>query len=279
MLVISIEAASLNLVVFSYNRPLQLYAFLESFYLNTKGCQRVSVIYKADTPEFKSGYELVKQQFQQVEFLKQSKKKKFDFKPLTLKATGFGKEEYIIFAVDDIIVTRPIDFDEITLALENVYSNGFYLRLGAHITECYSENRVTGTPPFKEIEPGFFVWKFAEGKGDWAYPHTVDMTVYRKKDLQETFLKLAFNNPNTLEGNWASCKPLSSKGLCYHEACIVNCPLNIVQNVWNNRHSAECSPEELLAIFLQGYKMDIAPLQNIANKAPHMDYKPTFIQR
>ncbi len=275
----SLYGASLNLVVFSYDRPLQLYAFLESFELNTQGCERISVIYKTSTEQFDHGYELVKEQFPQIEFSKQSPQNKTDFKPLTLKAIGFNKEKYCIFAVDDIIVTRPINFDEITETLDIVPSNGFYLRLGSHINECYSENRVTGTPSLNEIFPGILRWHFKDCSGDWGYPHTVDMTVYAKEQLKELFIQMAFTNPNTLEGNWACHGPRHKTGFCYANAAIVNCPLNIVQTTWKNRHSNECSPEELLEMFLQGYKLDIMPLQNIFNRAPHMDYKPTFIAR
>lgn len=273
-------AASINLVVFSYNRPLQLYAFLESFEHNVHGCSRISVIYKTSSQDFDHGYGLVKQQFPSVEYYHQAVSTRADFKPLTLKAIGFDKEEFIVFAVDDIIVTQTINFDEITQLLENVVCNGFYLRLGAHITECYSERRVTGTPPFKEILPGILKWYFKQGSGDWGYPHTVDMTVYPKINIQHTLTKLPFSTPNTLEGNWAGHPPMHRSGLCYEHACIVNCPLNIVQQDFpHNRNSNEYTPQELLELFLAGYKLDIQPLQHILNKAPHMDYKPTFIMR
>ena len=72
----ALAAAPLNLVVFSYNRPLQLYAFLESFQRLAKGCQRISVVFKADSPEFKQGYKIVKEQFPNVEFLKAIEQKK-----------------------------------------------------------------------------------------------------------------------------------------------------------------------------------------------------------
>lgn len=275
----SLYSASLNLVVFSFDRPLQLYAFLESFHVFTRGSQRITVIYKASSEAFDRGYEIVKQVFPDVEFLQQSLTSKTDFKPLTLKAIGFNKEQYIVFAVDDIIVTREVDFDEVIQVMEIIPCNGFYLRLGTHINECYSENRVTGKPALKELLPDIYQWNFKEGSGDWGYPHTVDMTVYKKEHIKDLFMQMAFTNPNTLEGNWACCAPRHKSGLCYKNAAIVNCPLNIVQTTWRNRHSNECSPQELLELFLQGYKLDIQPLQRIFNKAPHMDYKPTFVLR
>ncbi|MBY0110257.1 MAG: hypothetical protein K2X90_04050 [Candidatus Babeliaceae bacterium] len=273
----ALSSASLNLVVYSKNRAHQVHRFLESFILNTTGCRKISVIYKADTKEHEKGYAIVRHDFPQVNFIKQSKSS--DFKKLTINAIDFDGEDYIVFAVDDIIVTRKIDFDEIVKLLETFQSTGFYLRLGEHINECYSENRVTGTPPLKEITSGILCWKFKDGKGDWNYPHSLDMTVYKKSDLFKVFYMLPFTNPNMLEGNWAAIAPKYETGLCYKNAPIVNCPLNRVQNTWNNRHSNECTPEELLEVFLTGYKMDIMPLQNIFNKAPHMDYKPTFIKR
>lgn len=276
ILLYGLEAASLNLVVFSKNRAHQVHSFLESFFLNTTGCQRVSVIYRAETKEHNDGYKIVKNAFPQVDFIKQ--KSTSDFKELTLKAIAFDQEEYVIFAVDDIIVTRKVDFDEVIQFLQIHDTEGFYLRMGEHITECYSENRYTGIPPLEEVAPGILSWHFKEGKGDWGYPHTVDMTVYRKKDLKKIFLALPFNNPNTLEGNWACVAPKSPVGLCYKHAALVNCPLNIVQTACKNRHSNECTPDELLELFLAGYVMDITPLQNIINNAPHMDYKPTFIR-
>lgn len=272
-----LESASLNLVVFSKNRAHQVHCLLESFMLNATGCQKITVIYKADTEEHEKGYSIVKQDFPQVNFVRQ--KSSSDFKELTLKAVEFDQHEYIIFAVDDIVVTRKIDFDEITKHLETCNAYAFYLRMGKHITQCYSERRVTGTPPLQEISQGVLCWNFKDGTGDWGYPHTVDMTVYRKNDLKKIFLVLPFTNPNTLEGNWAGIAPKNQLGLCFKEAAIVNCPLNIVQSTYNNRHSNECSPEDLLELFLDGYKMDIMPLQNCMNKAPHMDYKPTFITR
>ncbi len=269
-------SAPINLVVFSRNRPLQLDAFLESFDKNTHGCKAISIIFKADTPDYRQGYMLTQQRYPAVRFLEQSAAEN-DFKRLVLKAAEFENDGYIVFAVDDIIITRPVDFHKIIDLLKDNQAEGFYLRLGTHITECYSQNRKTGVPDLHEVLPGVYSWEFRKGQGDWGYPHSVDMVVYRKKDIKPFFLKTYFNNPNILEGAWACQNPHHQTGLCYEYACIVNCPLNIVQTTFKNRHSNECLPEELLDLYLQGYKLDIEPLQNCINRAPHMDYKPTFI--
>ncbi len=275
--------ASINLVVFSYNRPLQLYAFLESFVKNVKGCDRITVVYRSSNDAYMQAYDAVKTDFPFIDFYKQSENPKSDFKMLTLKAIDFNQEEYVVFAVDDIIVTDPVDLNNCVSALENEKAYAFYLRLGKNIIECYMGRFRSGIPELIECESGVYAWKIKDGKGDWGYPHTVDMAVYRKKDIKKFFLRSFYTSPNILEGNWASAVTQeinNSFGLCFKKSCMVNCPLNIIQDVWvNNRNSNSYSVQELLELFNNNLKLDIAPLQNCNNSAPHMDYQPTFAHR
>ncbi len=59
----NISCAPINLVVYSYNRPLLLYSFLESFVKNVSGCSRVSVIYRASSKAYDKAYDEVKLDF------------------------------------------------------------------------------------------------------------------------------------------------------------------------------------------------------------------------
>jgi len=275
--------ASINLVVFSYNRPLQLYAFLESFVQNVQGCDRISVVYRASNEAYSQAYEVVKTDFPFVDFYKQSQDPKSDFKLLTLKAIDFNQEEYIIFAVDDIIVTRPIDLNVCIDSLEREQAYAFFLRLGKNVTECYMARSRPGIPELKKCQPGIYSWQIKQGNGDWCYPHTVDMAIYRKSDIKNFFITNSYTSPNVLEGNWACCvnaKINNSCGLCFKKSCMVNCPLNIIQDVWaSNRNSNSYSVDELLELFNNHLKLDIGLLQNCNNPAPHMDYQPTFVSR
>ena len=278
LLVVTLSGASLNMVVFSFDRPMQLYAFLESFEKNVSGAEHIYVVYSSYSDEYRQAYEQVKRRFPYAEYLLQEHVA--DFKKLTLQAMALGSYDYIMFAVDDIVVTRLVNLDYCVKALETSKAYGYYLRLGKNISECYSENRTTGVPALKKVLPGVYSWQFKDGSGDWAYPHTVDMTLYRMKDVLSTLLKLPYRSPNVLEGNWAGIAPKNNHGgICSELSCIVNCPLNIVQMVFPNRHSNQVSVQELLEAFNGGLKIDIRPLQGIVNKAPHMDYVPVFIPR
>lgn len=271
-----------DLVVFSFNRPLQLYAFLESVYKYCKGIGEIHVIYRTDTDKFKQGYTILKEIFPHVQYHEQGINPRQDFKPLTLRAAFESSASYIMFAVDDIVVKDKIDISACIEAVEKYNAYGFYFRLGKNLTNCYSWGSATQPlPPLEQEEPDLFSWHFNQGCYDWIYPNTVDMTMYRKKDIESDLRVYSYYSPNTLEVIWnrRSHNVLAKKGLCYTYSKNVNMPLNRVQNDEKNRSMKEWSPEKLLQEFLAGKKMDIAPLHCVHNTAAHMEYSPTFITR
>lgn len=270
-------ASSVNLVVFSCDRPLQLQSFLHSFYRNVQGCKRVSVIYRCTALPFVKGYNKVQSQFPQVHYLQQNSPE--EFKKLTETAIDFDQEKYVVFAVDDMVVTRPVNFDEITVLLPANDVQGFYLRLGKNITACYMELRRTGRPQLTKVADGVYRWILKAGEGDWNYPYTLDMAVYPKSLIKSLF-RMDFNSPNTMEMAWSEMDSSKPAGLCYKYSCVVNCPLNRVQtDSPGNRNSNSHTTEHLLKLFLDGSELDINPLQFIKNKAPHIDYQPKFKKR
>jgi len=269
-----------DLVVFSYDRPLQLYAFLESTQKYVTGIGQLSVIYRASGQAFKDGYDVVRTDFPQVTFYSQGSNPAQDFKSLTLKASFESLSSYIIFAVDDIVVKDTVDLGCCIDALETHDAYAFFLRLGMNLNYCYPENRFQPIPRLQQEEDDIYSWYFSESILDWRYPFTVDMTLYRKKDIEGDFKVLSYVTPNKLEGAWSSRagKVLAQKGLCFATSKMVNLPLNRVQSDYTNR-AMNISTQELLVHFNAGKKMDIAKLHGINNKSVHMEYVPTFVDR
>ena len=135
-----------DLLVFSYNRPLQLYCFLESLFHYAKNLGTVSVLMRADQ-KYVEGYEQVKKSFPSVTFIEQSKvSPQHDFKQHTIEIVEGGKNDYVIFAVDDIIVKDNFDIHDCIEALQKTHAYGFYLRLGTNITHCYMVNQSHNLP-------------------------------------------------------------------------------------------------------------------------------------
>jgi hypothetical protein len=268
-----------DLIIFSYDRPLQLYAFLESTEKYVTGLGKTIVIYRSSNQDFHDAYDKVQATCAWAEFWEQGLNPQVDFKLLTMKALNTTSSSYVVFAVDDIVVKDFVDLAECAKILESTGAYGFYLRLGTHLTECYSCSAKQSLPYLERIGNDVLTWTLGRAPYDWGYPNTVDMTVYRKADVVKDLNSFHFANPNTLEGNWSvfSGRVAQRKGLCFTETKIVNLPLNRVQNLYQNRNMQSFTPQELLVSFNQGLKMDIQPLFKIKNLGAHMEYIPIFV--
>ena len=280
---IHLFASTADMLIFSCNRPLQLYAFCESLEHYVTGLHEIHVLYRAREEKFEHGYNEVKKRFSSIHFTRQGTDPYTDFKPLTLEAIYKSPSTYIIFGVDDIIVKDYINIKECIDLMEQSKTYGFYLRLGTNITYSYNLNQPQKVPQLNAIKQGIYTWQFKQGEVSWRYCNLLDMALYRKTDIRHDFEIMQYRNPNNLEETWAkqAHKNLEKFGLCYKKSKIVNIPLNIVQDnlFTNNPHMHAYSPDELLEIFNRGLKIDIQPLFGIINTSPHMEYFPEFISR
>lgn len=274
------KTESVDIVVFSYDRPLQLYALLESMHKYVRNTGKVSVIYRASNDRYERAYGVNKNDFPDVVFYKQGTNPAQDFKPLVIKTVFETPSAYVLFAVDDIVVKGSIDLDRCIAVLEKYGAYAFFLRLGLNLNYCYPLNCVQPVPKLTHEEQDVVSWRFCDGSCDWAYPHTVDMTLYRKCDIESDLKSLSYHTPNQFEGVWSgrARAVMERKGLCFANSKMVNLPLNRVQHDFNNR-AMQISTQELLELFVAGKKMDIEKLSCIDNKSAHMEHVPTFITR
>jgi glycosyltransferase involved in cell wall biosynthesis len=270
-----------DLVVFSYNRPMQLYAFLESMKQNITGFRKTGIIYRAD-PDFAAGYDLIKKTFPEVYFFRQSNETpKQDFKPLVLETTygKFGEgADYIAYAVDDIIITDKIDVAHAALKLKETGAYGVFYRLGKHVDYCYMMDQYQGIPDLLEVGGGCLAWQFKTAKGDWNYPNSVDLVLYAKKDIRDELEKIKYTFPNDFEGEWSKFPDRNKFGLCYERAKMVNIPMNIV-STFQNKAAHTFSASDLNDLFEGGMKIDINPFYQILNESAHADIQPQFVSR
>ena len=142
-----------DLVIFTYNRPLQLYAFLESIEKYVTGIDSTLIIYRSSTPDYIQAYDKVFKRFSWAQCITQGERPYEDFKPLTLKAIYESKQDYFAFGVDDIVVKDFVNLSECITALETTGAYGFYLPLGKHLTDCYMVNKPQQVPPLHEVLP------------------------------------------------------------------------------------------------------------------------------
>jgi hypothetical protein len=271
-----------DFVIFSYDRPLQLYALLESTEEYLSGINETHVIYRSSSQDFNEGYQIVKEKFPKVLFHKQSANPHVDFKPLVLQSvyTKTSPCSYLMFGVDDIIVKDYADLEKCTKAMEKWNAWGFFLRLGKNINYTQTNDTQSPVPRGKDVGKEMFSWKFANGISDWGYPNNVDMTIYRKESIRSFLENASYTYPNTLEGRWAELAgaDMEKRGLCFHLSKIVNLPINIVSLV-RNRCSHAYSTQDLLVKMKQGLKIDTKDFFQIANPSAHVEYNLSFIPR
>jgi glycosyltransferase involved in cell wall biosynthesis len=272
------EKKGVDLVIFSFDRPMQLYSALESIRHYLAGYQTLSVIYRASDNRFDAAYNLVKASFPQARYIKQSENPRKDFKPLLLRVISESPGDFIVFGVDDMIIKDFVDLNFCRQMIEKTGAYGFFLRFGRHIQQSYMFQKSQAVPPSVPLNNGVFAWDFRKGEIDWSFPNNLDMTLYRKSDLKTWFAELHYKNPNSLEFKWAQHPPGNTIGLYFEHSKMVNLPLNIV-NRTDCPHMNFMTAEEMLVKFNQGFKIDIEPLFQVENPSPHYDYIPEFIPR
>lgn len=272
-----------DLIVFSYNRPMQLWALLEGIdkYINGLGARYV--ICRADA-EFKNAYKDVEDRYKNFNFLYQGNNPKLDFKPYLLKAFKSEANKYIMFAVDDIIVKDYIDLNKCINCLEKYKAYAFFLRLGKNIDYCFMTKTNTPVPSFINVEEGVNLYKFSSGSCDWRYPNNNDMTIYRKIDIV-SFFKNANYSSTGYEGLWSIKANLNQLGLFFDKSKILNLSINLVGDVPNLRQFTneelkivkKYSSKELLKLFYESKRIDISYLGLYENKSPHVCIDPFFV--
>ena len=275
------ESDLVDLVIYSYNRPLQLYALLESIEKYFTGVGVVSIVYRTDL-RFSESYDEVVSHFSNYHFLKQGDKPFKDFKPLALQGAFESPNEYVAFAVDDIIVKDYTDLSDCVRWLKKTGAYGFYIRLGMNTTECYMMNdKPTPVPVHERLSDDVISWAFEDADGDWGYPNSNDMAIVKKQDIIDTFNKMKFAS-TSYEALWASVADLTLRGLCYNESKIVNIPMNLVlyeDPINGARNCGWYTTDELLGVFKAGLSIDVGDLYKINNKSPHMNYPVKFVNR
>ncbi len=275
----SLICSKVDLIIYSFDRPLQLYALLESIDIYIQNLESTNIIFRSSSSDFDKAYQQVAKKFPAFSFVKQSPQPESDFKALTLNAIKNSPENYLMFAVDDNIVTDYVDLKECAEAIETFNAYGFYLRLGKNINNP-RRGELRYLPAFREPSASNMLqWYFSSSQFEWNYPNTVDMTIYRKQDVIETINQLHFRNPNTFEGSWCGRKPKHPIGLCFTHSKIINIPINRVQTVFPNPTMNYMTPTELLVVFNEGKKINLEPFHKYQNDNPFPHLIPEFIKR
>lgn len=288
---------TIQAIIFSKDRPLQLHATLASFALHASDAAMVpiQVLCKASTEAYARGYAQVAEELAgqlQINWIHETafkadllavmqeprpaSRRQRLWQRLTMQHPPL-RADHLLFLVDDNLFIQPFCLQEIADALHTrPDAIGFSLRIGRNTTDCYSMQCSQPLPAFESAAPGLsFQW--SGQVGDFGYPLEVSSSVYRSADLIPLLRTLPYNNPNRLEQGLSAASGLFAHRLptllCFEQSVAFCAPINKVQSILDNRSGIqeEYSSEALNTLFLDGYRVNVSALSAFVPKAAHVE--------
>ena len=268
----------LQIIIFSFNRAMQLDTLLRSVYRHFKfKGYKLKVLYNTSNSEFEKGYEILKNKYPQVKFVKESKSKdrfgikealcfynmkkfikhkhlhniKSNFRTLLCEMLG-EDADCSMFLTDDSAFYSDVYLTEYIFSWvnEKPFKRSFSLRLGLGVNQ---------EEP-KTEKNGFVYWDYYRSceKKNWTYQFSVDGHIYSTKMLSRLADKIFFTNPSFFESmicNYVREHKMLNEGMCFKKSTLLSYPINMVQQVAENE-SLNASLEILNEKFLEGYTFD-----------------------
>ncbi len=260
--------STLHGIIFSKDRPLQLFALLESYCANCYDIKPLTIIYKASEEGYNNAYNEVFSYFSEKIELHPIQETIFHDTAITVLEKI--KSTYIFFLVDDNLFTRQFRFSNY-LDLKNRNHYIFSLRLGMNLNYCYTKQKKQEKPKFNNIGR-LISWKWNKGEHDWQYVFSVDGNIFNKNTVLEMSKLVPFKAPNSYEANMNIFRYIlkRKKGLCYEDSVLINLCINRVQDEVKNI-SGDISVEELLTYWHQNKKININQFRDISNRSAHIE--------
>ena len=234
----------INALIFSKDRALQLDLLLKSIEKNAKDIFNLNVLYAFSDDKFNDGYNMVIDQYPNVNFIKEK-----DFKNQTLDIIKDSNEEFFTFFTDDSLFFGEVDENEILNSFKEDKNNlCFSLRLGKNTTFCYvvnSENKLYGE---ERIGEKSMKWDWQKHFLDYHFPFSINGHIFKRDEIYKFVKKTNFYCHNELEEGLQMFNSYPKNIMSsFEQSTLVNTPINIVQtycfNKFGEMHSY--TPSEL----------------------------------
>lgn len=273
------SAGTVECIIFSKDRALQLHALLSSFMENTGFAGPIHVLYYTSTPRHQRSYEELMMTFPgKLNFIKQSSCT--SFRNDLLAILDAVKSEKIFFLVDDVVFIEKVDLaDFAKFDTDKVIPS---LRMGMNLTKSYTQSKEQPLPTFTVYgdEPDKIFWRWEEGILGWSYPLSVDGHFFSTEEIKAMTRLIDFSAPNSYEDQLQRFRRffLFREGVAYKKSVLVNIPCNKVQkenkNICGNVHQ-----DYLLDRWENGYQMDFRKLYGFSNISVHQEIPFELIKR
>ncbi|MGE0197675.1 MAG: glycosyltransferase family A protein [Simkaniaceae bacterium] len=141
-----------DVILFSEDSPLHLYACLESIFLKVRDINEIYVLYKGSDQEFERAYLNLQNEFQNVQFLNVCDYPGNDFSSLITQVLSNRRHSspYVMIGEDLMIFEESIRMHDCIEALEKTHADHFFLGV---------EEEVAPLPHAIAISPGIYAWQ------------------------------------------------------------------------------------------------------------------------
>jgi hypothetical protein len=262
------KPATIDIIIFTKDRPMQLLALLESLKCYSSKYIAPHIIYNCKNSLYQEAYkELFSKHSDLYAGIYNDNIK--GFKSSLIELLNNLKSDQVTFFVDDIMIKENINWDDFLKfdTTKTVPS----LRMGTNLKRCYTANDTQILPPLRKFEH-FNFWYWSEGEHDWNYPISLDGNIFSRTEFLSMINELDFKAPNTLELKLRKYrnKFLNRLGICYDFSPIVNNPINKVQSEINNLYG-NIHQDELLTFWTQGKRIDYLAYKGFENISCHQE--------
>jgi hypothetical protein len=266
---------SFDTIIFSFDRPLQLFSLLESILKNQNYSNNIYIIFKSSDEKYKLSYDEVFSYFLfklPITIINESID---DFKRSLVSACVSLECTHYLFYVDDQLLIDKSTSAEIAEALS--ISDIYTFRIGLNTKYCYTLNKNQNLVDYN-LKRDFIYWNLSANNNDFNYPFSVDGTFLPAKLVRPLVKYLIYSGPNSLETSFNYSRLLAvilriRISAPLHQKC-VNFAINRVQSEVVNR-SAELSNDDLHLLFQQNLKIvaDEELIDNIDSPHTEVGYK------
>ena len=273
--------SGVSCIIFSMDRAIQLHALIGSLFDKLSTPIETYIMYRSTSPEHEKAYREVIELYENlpIHFIKQIDKPAFA--PQLKKLLGEITTNKLFFLVDDILITENVNVDDLLKIECQKYV--LSLRLGKHLTTCYTMQKPQRLPVFissPDNQTDKLCWNWSDGQYDWGCALSVDGHLFLTKEVLAMTENISFSAPNTFEGNLQIFKPIFDMrlGLAYGKSRLFNIPCNKVQNEITNFHG-NFHQDDLLKKWNDGYQIDYRKLYGFKNNGVHQEVTYDFIKR
>jgi hypothetical protein len=269
------DKSSIECIIFSKDRAMQLHALLSSFYEKVVTPITVHVLYQASNSSHQRSYEdlITIYHSRAISFIRQMDDHSFrrDF----IRMVSSLQSEKIMFMVDDIIFIEDADLHALAKYDSTKYipslRMGRNIEFNSNLTPCWSPRIISDN----KIE-----WFWRHGSYAWGYPLSLDGHIFLRQEILFLTRLISFKAPNSFETKLQKFTFLyyCRYGLAERKSVIVNIPCNKVQKENENRYG-DIHQDYLLEKWQNGFQIDHKKFYGLMHNSTHMWLPLTFIAR